>query len=93
MLALQASGELNNYESNALEKLYSILSEAVDKLERFEWFQTCQADISLVSDGSAGQSQFDISFSLLRTLLEDGFAVPNIAGILGEKMIQLVIFN
>ena len=52
MLALQASGELNNYESDALEcllKSYSIISEVVDKLERFEWSQPCQADVSLVS--------------------------------------------
>ena len=40
MLALQTSGELNFYESDALEcllKSYSIISEVVDKLERPEW--------------------------------------------------------
>ena len=70
MLALQTSGELDFYESNALEcllKSYSIISEVVDKLERMEWSQPCQAHVSVVSDGNAGRPKFDISYSLLKT--------------------------
>ena len=89
MLALQTSGELDFYESDALEcllKSYSIISEVVDKLEGMEWSQPCQAHVSVVSDGNAGRPKFDISYSLLKTLLEDGFAVPNMAGILGVSI-------
>ena len=42
MLALQTSGELDIYESDALEcllKSYSTISEVVDKLERMKWSQ------------------------------------------------------
>ena len=42
--------------------------------------------VSVVSDGNAGRPKFDISYSLLKTLLEDEFAVPNIAGILGVSI-------
>ena len=34
----------------------------------------------------AGWPKFDVSFSLFRTLLEDGFPVPNIARILGVSV-------
>ena len=89
MLALETSGELDLHESTALEyllKSYSVINEVVEKLERLEWSQPCQPDVSVISDGNVGRPKFDISFSLLRTLLEDGFAVPNIAGILGVSV-------
>ena len=64
-MALQTSGKLDLYESDALEcllKYYSIISEVVDKLERMEWSQPCQlqAHVSVVSDGNAGHPKFDI---------------------------------
>ena len=93
MLALQTSGELDFYESDALEcllKSYSIISEVVDKLERMAGMVSTMPlkpiSVSVVSDGNAGRPKFDVSYSLLKTLLEDGFAVPNIAGILGVSI-------
>ena len=35
----------------------------------------------MVSDGNGGCPKFDINVSLLRTLLEDEFTVPNIVGV------------
>ena len=91
MLALETNGELNQYEYNALEcllKSYSTVCEVVEKLERSEWAQpyVSPASASIVSHGTAGRPSFDISYSLLKTLLEDGFAVPNISGILGVSI-------
>ena len=37
-------------------------------------------------DKNVGRPKFDNSFSLLRTLLTDGFVVPNIAGLLGVSV-------
>ena len=88
MLALETSGELDQYGSDALEcllKSYSTVCAVVERLERFEWSQP-EANVSLVSNGTPGRPRFEISFSLLKTLLEDGFAVPSIAGILGVSI-------
>ena len=89
MLALETSGELEQCELDALEcllKSYSIVCEVVEALERLEWSHASQTNVSQVSNGNVGRPKFDISYSLLKTLLEDGFAVPNIAGILGVSI-------
>ena len=57
MLALQTSGELNQHESEALEsllQLHSIVCKVVEYLEIFEWSQPSQANLSVVSHGTAG---------------------------------------
>ena len=65
MLALETSSELDQHKSTALEyllKLYFIIAEVVEKLERQEWTQPCQTDIPVNSHGNVGRPQFDVSF-------------------------------
>ena len=91
-LALQTTGELNQEECYALEcllKSYSTLCELVENLERFEWSQASEANLSLVSHGTAGRPSFDISFSLLKTLLEDGFLYLVLLVFWGSPLVPL----
>ena len=81
MVALQSNSDLDYCTSYALEwllKLYSVISEVVEKLV----ISAIQVEVPMVSDGNPGHPKFNIIISPLRTLLEYGFAVPNITGIL-----------
>ena len=66
MLALETSGELDQYGSDALEcllKSYSTVCAVVERLEIFEWSQP-EANVSLVSNDSPS---FEISYYLLNS--------------------------